>query len=126
MAVEGYIAVIPSSDLQRSNRLWTEGLGYTVEDAIDRDGVRVWCMLSGPGGRVMLNIREGEAAGPEGYEGIRLYWTPTDLDALHARLRDLGFAVSDIVVRDYGMREFALDDDDGHNHCFGVPAPAAP
>ena len=35
-------------------------------------------------------------------------------------LHGLGYAVSDIVKRDYGQSEFFLKDDDGVEHCFGV------
>lgn len=43
-----------------------------------------------------------------------------DLHALRERLQGLGFAVSEIEVRDYGQTEFFVTDDDGHSHCFGL------
>jgi hypothetical protein len=51
-----------------------------------------------------------------------MYWEPQDLEALHGRLRGLGFSPGKIVQREYGRREFVLDDADGYNHCFGVPS----
>lgn len=36
------------------------------------------------------------------------------------RLAGQGFAVSDIVEREYGQTEFFMKDDDGYAHCFGV------
>lgn len=57
---------------------------------------------------------------PEDYEGIRLYWAPSDIEAMRERLLQLGYAVSEVVDRDYGQTEFFVTDDDGHAHCFGV------
>jgi uncharacterized glyoxalase superfamily protein PhnB len=67
-----------------------------------------------------LNQRAGSPIKPENYEGIRLYWAPSDIDALRERLQGLGYAVSEITDRDYGQTEFVVTDDDGHSHCFGV------
>jgi len=54
------------------------------------------------------------------YEGVRLYWGPRDIHELRARLERLGYAVSEIIDRDYGQTEFFVTDDDGYSHCFGV------
>lgn len=39
---------------------------------------------------------------------------------MRERLKQLGYAVSDIEERDYGQTEFFVTDDDGYSHCFGV------
>jgi hypothetical protein len=70
---------------------------------------------------VMLNDRAGDPARPAGYEGVRFYWAPDDLLALRAHLLGLGYAASEVWHRDYGQSEFTLVDDDGFDHCFGVP-----
>ena len=70
-----------------------------------------------------LNERDGSPAPPADYDGIRLYWTPLDLDGLRRHLHAIGFAVSEIEHRDYGQSEFFVTDDDGHSHCFGVATP---
>jgi hypothetical protein len=69
----------------------------------------------------MLNQRVGNPMKAEDYEGIRLYWTPTDIDATRERLKSLGCGVSELEHREYGQTEFFLTDDDGFSHCFGVP-----
>jgi hypothetical protein len=73
----------------------------------------------------MLNRRAGSPVTPEGYEGIRLYWAPTDIHDMRQQLIRLGYSVSEIVHRDYGQTEFFLTDDDGYSHCFGVPSRSA-
>jgi hypothetical protein len=49
-----------------------------------------------------------------------LYWAPSDIHATRERLKQLGYAVSDIEERDFGQTEFFVKDDDGFSHCFGV------
>jgi hypothetical protein len=71
-----------------------------------------------------LNQRAGTPVKPENYEGIRLYWTPTNIQETRERLKQLGFAVSDIVEREYGQTEFFVTDEDGFSHCFGVATKA--
>ena len=90
-----------------------------------RDGRLVGCMVHGGRLSFWLNQRDGAPLPPEGYEGIRLYWAPRDIRALRARLARLGYAVSEIVERDYGQSEFFVTDDDGHSHCFGVATAAS-
>ena len=52
---------------------------------------------------------------PEDYEGIRLYWAPSDIHETRERLKQLGYNVSDIEQRDYGQTEFFVTDDDGYH-----------
>src|SRR6266496_1293962 len=69
----------------------------------------------------MLNQRAGTPVKPKNYEGIRLYWAPTDIHKTRERLKSLGYSVSELDHRDYNQTEFFLTDDDGFSHCFGVP-----
>jgi hypothetical protein len=62
----------------------------------------------------------GTPVKPEDYEGIRLYWAPTDIHKTRERLKSLEYGVSELEHRDYGQTEFVLTDDDGYSHCFGV------
>jgi catechol 2,3-dioxygenase-like lactoylglutathione lyase family enzyme len=120
--VTSCLPVVPSADLERSLKFWREGLGFEVTWYEERrEGKLVGCGLGNGRIRVLLNIRDGDPQKPAGYEGVRFYWAPDDLFALHARLRELGYAVSEIEDRYYGQTEFVLTDDDGFNHCFGVP-----
>lgn len=122
MRVESCIPIIPSKDLEKSLRLWRDGLGFAVEREMKKDGKLIFCMVRNDKLAFMLNHRAGTPVKPENYEGIRLYWAPPDLHAARNHLRDLGYAVSEIVERDYGQTEFFLTDDDGFSHCFGVAA----
>jgi hypothetical protein len=121
--VKSCIPVIPSADLERSLRLWVDGLGFSVTSEMRADDGRfIFCMLGKGSLCFMLNQRAGSPVKPENYEGIRLYWAPSDIHETRQRLKSLGYAVSELEQRDYGQTEFVLTDDDGYTHCFGVPA----
>ena len=120
MTVHSCIPVVPSADLERSLRLWVDGLGFTKYHEMRAEDTLTLCMLRREAMHFMLNRRAGTAVMPDDYEGIRFYWVPSDLEAARQHLLDLGFAVSEIERRDYGQTEFFLTDDDGFSHCFGV------
>lgn len=120
MYVEACIPVIPSSDLDKSLRFWVEGLGLEMGRPMRVEGRLVGCMVRGDRMSFWLNRRADAEEAPDEFEGIRLYWTPRELNSLRERLARLGFEVSPIQDRDYGQTEFFVTDDDGHSHCFGV------
>lgn len=121
MSVQSCIPVIPSADLEKSLRLWADGLEFSVSSEMRKEGKLTFCMLSKGNLWFMLNQRAGNPQKPEGYESIRLYWAPADIHKTRERLKSLGFVVSELEERDYGQTEFFLADDDGYSHCFGVP-----
>ena len=114
------LPVIPSADLQKSLRLWVDGLGFSVTEEMRKNGKLTLCMLQRGNLWFMLNQRAGTPLKPEDYNGIRLYWGPADIHQTRQRLMTLGYEVSELADRDYGQTEFFLTDDDGFSHCFGV------
>lgn len=85
------------------------------------DSGLVLCMIHRDNMTFMLNRRAGTPVKPDNYEGIRLYWAPSDIRETRQRLKELGYTVSELLARDYGQTEFFVSDDDGYSHCFGVP-----
>jgi hypothetical protein len=124
MSLRSCIPVIPSADLDKTLRLWVDGLGFSLESELREEGRLIFCMLRNGHLCFMLNRRSGSPVTPDSYEGIRLYWTPSDIHHTRQRLIRLGYSVSENVDRDYGQTEFVLTDDDGYSHCFGVPTHA--
>lgn len=114
------IPVIPSADLQKSLRLWVDGLGFSLTREMRKDGKLTLCMLQRGNLWFMLNQRAGTPVKPENYNGINLYWGPADIHQMRQRLKTLGYQVSELEDREYGQTEFFLTDDDGFSHCFGV------
>ena len=121
MSVESCIPIIPSKDIEKSLRLWVDGLGFSTSSEMRKNGKLIFCMPRKDNLWFMLNQRAGTPVKPNNYEGIRLYWAPTDIHEAREKLRKLGFAVSELEQRDYGQTEFFLTDDDGFSHCFGIP-----
>ena len=120
MIVESCIPVVPSADLEKSLRFWVEGLGLSVDRPMHQDGRLVGCMVHNERLYFWLNRRAGSPIKPDNYQGLQLYWSPSDLQGLRERLVRLGYVASEIVDREYGQREFFVTDDDGYSHIFGV------
>ena len=118
--VKSCIPVIPSADLEKSLRFWVEALGLTMDRAMRHGGKLIGCMVHNEHVQFWLNQRAGDPAPPENYEGLRLYWAPTNIRALRDRLQSLGYVVSELNDREYGQTEFFVTDDDGYSHCFGI------
>ncbi len=146
MPVESCIPIIPSANLEKSLRLWVDGLGFSMSSEMYKEDKLIFCMLRKDALCFMLNQRAGTPVKPsrhhpnimptrakvsgyvnsflartKAYEGIRLYWAPKDLHETREQLKSLGYGVSELEHRDYGQTEFFLTDDDGYSHCFGVP-----
>jgi catechol 2,3-dioxygenase-like lactoylglutathione lyase family enzyme len=120
MAVESCVPIIPSADLEKSLRFWVDGLGFERSSEMRDDGKLIGCMVSKKNLAFWLNRRAGTPTKPENYNGIGLYWAPSDIGETREHLRRLGYPVSELQDRDYGQTEFFLTDDDGFSHCFGV------
>jgi hypothetical protein len=120
MAVKYCIPIIPSADLEKSLRLWVDGLGFSMSKEMYKDGKLTFCWLQKDDLCFMLNKRAGNPIKAEDYNGISVYWAPTDINETRDRLKNLGFAVSELEDREYGQTEFFLTDEDGFTHCFGV------
>src|SRR5690242_10866249 len=59
MPVESCIPVIPSANLEKSLRLWIDGLGFSMSSEMRKDGKLIFCMLRKDGLCFMLNQRAG-------------------------------------------------------------------
>ena len=73
MPVESCIPIIPSANLEKSLRLWVDGLGFSMSREMRKGDKLIFCMLQKDNLWFMLNQRAGTPVKPEDYEGIRLY-----------------------------------------------------
>jgi hypothetical protein len=121
MPLEHCIPMIASANLEKSLRLWVDGLGCSTTSEIREHGRLTFCLLRKGDLWFMLNRLAKTSVQPKDDQSIRLYWTPTDIHKTRERLMSLGYGVSELEYRDYGQTEFSLTDDDGNSHCFGVP-----
>ena len=121
--LEALTPMLRTWDLPGSIRFYTEVLGFTCDRlseewgwaALSRDQVAI--MLSGPNSH--------EAATSPAFTGS-LYLRTSDVDAEWDRLEDQARVCYSIENFPYGMREFAIYDNNGYVIQFGQPSGSAP
>jgi predicted enzyme related to lactoylglutathione lyase len=121
------IKLIPSlgvSDIDRSVSFYRQFFGFKVEDSYETEGRMGWCWLKSGDAELMLQqlspdqqIRLNPAIG----QSWVIYIRPEDIDATHARLKEAGFPVSELVTTSYHARECFLTDPDGYELWLSVP-----
>ena len=107
-------------DIDRSASFYRDVLGFTVKQSVpdaapfvflwmERDGVTVF--LNDP--KAVEDDLSGATVRPSGGTAT-LYFVVSGVDALHARVAPLASVVMPLKTQFYGMREFAMEDPDGH------------
>ncbi|HKQ25673.1 MAG TPA: VOC family protein [Burkholderiales bacterium] len=119
MKLHALTPMLSTWDLDASIAFYTETLGFDCEKrvvgwaSLKRDGVGI--MFSSPNEHM-------------GYTGPALtgslYFKTTDVDGLWQRLKDKTRVCYPIESFDYGMREFAIFDNNGYLLQFGQPQTA--
>ena len=110
--------MLRTKDLSGTVAFWTGRLGFTCDGVSEEDG---WASLSRDG--VGLMIATPNAHVPfetAGFTGS-FYFTVDDVAALWAGLKDrveIAYPMEDFH---YGMREFAIYDNNGYMLQFGTP-----
>lgn len=107
---------ITATDLQRSLRFYTEGLGFEVANKHEVDGVLRFATLKA--GNANLGIGQDDfAKGRDRTKGVGLrMWVTTEQDiaALAARVTAAGIALDDgPAALPWGPMAFAVTDPDG-------------
>jgi uncharacterized glyoxalase superfamily protein PhnB len=116
--LQGLTPMLRTTDLKGSVAFYTGVLGFECKAlepawhwaALQRDGVEI--MLSG------LNAHEGDATAR--FTGS-LYLRCDDVEAWWARLKDAVRVCYGLETFPYGMREFAIYDNNGYLLQFGQP-----
>lgn len=116
------------ADLSRSTRLYTEGLGFTLQEEFKMEGKVVGVMLESGGSGLMLG-QDDFAKGKDRVKGVgvRLYVeTEQDLQTLANQARAAGLSVeSDPKPLGWGPMGFTLTDPDGYKVTVSGPANAS-
>ena len=112
-------------DLERSLKLYVDGLGFTVKDRWEEDGKLLGVMLVA--GSVSLGLSQDDwSKGRDRKKGVgtSLYLqTVQDLDALAARCRAHGVEVYGPKIEPWGARVLHVVDPDGFKLVFTPPEP---
>lgn len=122
MKLEALTPMLRTWDLRGSVSFYADVLGFVCEAfdeelgwaSMRRDGVAL--MLSAP------NPHEGDAA--PAFTGS-LYFRTDDVDGLWQRVKDRARVCYPIEDFEYGMREFAVYDNNGYLLQFGQELPGA-
>jgi uncharacterized glyoxalase superfamily protein PhnB len=114
------------ADLPRSTRLYTEGLGFTVQQEFKMDDKVVGVMLESGDSGLMLG-QDDFAKGRDRVKGVgvRLYVeTEQDLQTLANQAQAAGLSVEgDPAPLGWGPMGFTLTDPDGYKVTVSAPAP---
>ena len=112
------------ADLSRSVRLYTEGLGFAVQQEFKMDDKVVGVMLESGGSGLMLG-QDDFAKGRDRVKGagMRLYVeTEQDLQALANQAREAGLSVEgDPAPLGWGPMGFSVTDPDGYKVTVAGP-----
>lgn len=118
MRLEALTPLLRTWDLPGSVAFYTEILGFRCDSFSDERG---WAALRRDDVRLMLarpNQHENHVA--PGFTGS-LYFRTDDADGLWQLLKDKARVCYSIESFDYGMREFAIYDNNGYLLQFGQP-----
>lgn len=115
-------------DLERSLKLYVDGMGFTVKDRWEEDGKLLGVMLVA--GSVQIGLSQDDwSKGRDRKKGVgtSLYLqTVQDLDALAARCRAHGVEVYGPKTEPWGARVLHVVDPDGFKLVFTPPEPTGP
>ena len=116
MTLKALTPMLRTPDLPATIAFYTEVLGFTCENVSEEWG---WAALQCDGLAIMLsglNRHEGDTG--TGFTGS-LYLRTDDVDGLWGRLKDRARVCYPIEEFAYGMREFAIYDNNGYLLQFG-------
>ena len=121
MKLQALTPMLRTWDLPGSIAFYTEILGFACERASEEWG---WASLRRDDAAIMLARPDVHAGATAPAFTGSLYLKTDDVDSLWARLKDRVRISYPIETFDYGMREFAIYDNNGYVLQFGQPLPA--
>jgi len=111
--------LFPAADVAKSAAWYRDKLGFSIGNLYRDHGYAIlW--------RDDIEIHLWACDDPKIAEMTSAYIRPDDIDAVHAGMQGAaeGGRISEVVERDWGMREFYIWDPDGNLLKFGVPVAA--
>jgi catechol 2,3-dioxygenase-like lactoylglutathione lyase family enzyme len=107
-------------DIDRSTAFYRDVLGFSVKQTVPDQAPFVFVWLERDGVPVFLNDPKAVAHdfpdAPNRPAGgtATLFFVVTGVDALHAKVAPQAQVIMPLKTQFYGMREFAVEDPDGH------------
>ena len=118
-----FTSVTPSllvHDVERSTAFYRDVLGLQIKETVPGKSPFVFVWLARDGVSVFLNDRKAVAeelpstAGRPSGGTATMFVVVTGVDALHDEIASRVNVVMPLKTQFYGMREFAIEDPDGH------------
>jgi len=109
--------MLETQDLQATVDFYTKTLGFTCENFVESWG---WASLKKDSVMVMFALPNHHRDNPNLMSGS-LYFRPDNVDAVWEQLKDKAKICYPIENFEYGMREFAIYDNNGYILQFGEP-----
>ena len=107
-------------DIDRSTAFYRDVLGFSIKQTVPDQAPFVFVWLERDGIPVFLNDPRaaekdlpGAATRPSGGTAT-LFFVMTEVDAFHEKVASHAKVVMALKTQFYGMREFAVEDPDGH------------
>lgn len=126
MKLKRLIPMLNITDIEKSLSFYSTALGFEVIS--DPDTIKAWRWATLRSGDTELMLSESEDA-PNLKQNIDphqivdwpciFYFYPDDVEQLYQHVVDSGFKPTPLETTFYGMKEFSLQDPDGHMLSFG-------
>lgn len=117
------------SDINKSLKFYEEALGFKVVS--DPNAVEEWRWATIQSGETELMLAETETdigleAPIDPQENTKwpsiFYFYPDSVNQLHEHIKKCGYMPTPLIRTIYGMKEFSIQDPDGHMLSFGEDA----
>jgi len=131
MKLKSLIPMLNVSNIDKSLSFYEEALGFQViSDPKAVDEWR-WATIRSGDTKLMLSETEtdvGLQIGIDPQENTKwpaiFYFYPEDVCQLHLHVKNCGYLPTPVMNTFYGMKEFSIQDPDGHMLSFGEDAVA--
>jgi len=129
MKLKNLIPMLNVSDIRRSLDFYRQVLGFEVVSPEDKVEEWQWATIRSGDTELMLSQSEADLGLVKPIDlkhdaswPTIFYFYPDDVVGLHASVREQGYDRTPLEVTFYGMREFSMQDPDGHVLSFGQDA----
>jgi len=119
------VPMLETDDMEETIHFYTTVLGFTVVEILDdEDEKPVWVSLMHGLVEIMFKIPNAVMSYGQILLTGNLYMHASDPDAVWLQVKDAATVVYPLQNFPYGMREFAIQDNNGYVLTFGAPITA--
>jgi uncharacterized glyoxalase superfamily protein PhnB len=124
--LQNLIPMLNVSHLETSLNFYQTVLGFAIVSPLEAVTAWRWATIRAGKTELMLSETEAQLNLPKNIDPqidvrwpIVLYFYPDDVEALYREVMEQGTQPTPLIETLYGMREFSLQDPDGHVLSFG-------